>query len=160
MRKIILIALFSLILISNKSFSKEVNLSCDLSKFFTRKYMTQDEQQIPLSKVDPIDLRTATLSFDMEKKEFLDSNLIFPMEYRNVLFTDDEIYFITKGSKNNDNVFYYDTRLNRITGEMTRMIQVTENAIKKRLENNSNGPTGFGWKQTLIYQCKVVDKLF
>ena len=159
MKKLLPILVISL-LFGGNGHAKQVNLSCELTKYFFKEAVLSDEKQIPLSKVDPIDLRTATLSFDMEKKEFLDSNLIFPMEYRNVLFTDDEIYFITKGSKNNDNVFYYDTRLNRITGEMTRMIQVTENAIKKRLENNSNGPTGFGWKQTLIYQCKVVDKLF
>ena len=159
MKKLLSILVLSL-LFGGSAYAREVNLSCELAKYFFKEAVLSDERQIPLSKVDPIDLRTATLSFDMEKEEFLDSNLIFPMEYKNVLFTDDEIYFITKGSKDNNNVFYYDTRLNRLTGEMTRIIRVTENAIKKRLEENPDEFTGLGWKQTLVYHCKVVDKLF
>jgi hypothetical protein len=114
MKKILSILVLCL-LFGGSCYAKEVNLSCELTKYFFKEAVLSDEKQIPLSKVDPIDLKTATLSFDMEKKEFLNSNL---------------------------------------------MIQVTENAIKQRLKNNSNGPTGFGWKQTLVYQCKVVDKLF
>ena len=159
MKKLLGIVVLGLLL-SGNAISKEVNLTCKLSKYFFKESVLKDEKQVPLSKVDPIDLKTVTLSFDMDKKEFLGSNLIWPIEYKSVLFTEEEIYFLTKGYKDNNNVFYYDTRLNRLTGELTRMIQVTEKAIKKQLETNSNAPSGFGWKQTLIYQCKVVDKLF
>lgn len=158
MRKIILITLFSFILIPTKSFSKEVNLSCDLSKFFTRKYISQDEQQIPLSKVHPTYLEKVSLSFDMENEKFLGSNSISSGEYKSVLFTDDEIYFKTKGYKDKG-MFYYDTRLNRTTGELTRVTRVTESYVKSRLKKK-DGDTGLGWKQTEVYQCKVVDKLF
>ena len=121
--------------------------------------MTQDEQQIPLSKVDPTYLGKVSLSFDMENEKFLGSNYIFPGEYKSVLFTDDEIYFMTKGFKDNEEVFYYDTRLNRMTGELTRVIRVTESYVKSRLKIK-DADTGWGWKQTQVYQCKVVDKLF
>ena len=158
MKKIIT-AFCLVFLFSNNSFSKEVNLSCDLSKFFTRKYMTQDEQQIPLSKVDPTYLGKVSLSFDMENKKFLGSNLIFPEEYKKVLFTNEEIYFMTKGFKDNEEVFYYDTRLNRMTGELTRVTKVTESYIKSRLKIK-DAAIDWGWKQTQVYQCKLVDKLF
>jgi hypothetical protein len=158
MKKILIIFCLFFIFSSNV-YSKEVNLSCDLSKFFTRQYMTQDEQQIPLSKVEPTYLGKVSLSFDMENEKFLGSNLIFPTEYKSVLFTDEEIYFITKGFKDNEEVFYYDTRLNRMTGELTRVTRVTESYVKSRLKIK-DADTGWGWKQTQVYQCKVVDKLF
>lgn len=121
--------------------------------------MTSDEQQIPRSKLDPTYLRKISISFDMENEKFLGSNLIFPTEYKSVLFTEDEIYFMTKGFKDNEDYFYYDTRLNRMTGELTRVTKVTESVVKDRLEKKKDD-TGWGWKQTQVYQCKVVDKLF
>ena len=157
--RINILIFFLLFIFSSNAYSKEVNLSCDLSKFFTRKYMHKDEKQIPLSKVDPIYLGKVTLSFDIENKKFLGSNLIFPIEYKSVLFTDEEIYFMTKGFKDNKDYFYYDTRLNRMTGELTRVTKVTESVVKDRLEKKKDD-TGWGWKQTQVYQCKVVDKLF
>ena len=154
------VLIFCLVFIfTSNAYSKEVNLSCDLSKFFTRKYMTSDEQQIPRSKLDPTYLRKVSISFDMENEKFLGSNLIFPTEYKSVLFTEDEIYFMTKGFKDNEDYFYYDTRLNRMTGELTRVTKVTESVVKDRLEKKKDD-TGWGWKQTQVYQCKVVDKLF
>ena len=121
--------------------------------------MHKDEKQIPLSKVDPIYLGKVTLSFDMENEKFLGSNLIFPTEYKSVLFTDEEIYFITKGFKDNEDYFYYDTRLNRMTGELTRVTKVTESVVKSRLKNKE-ADAYWGYKQTQVYQCKVVNKLF
>jgi len=150
---------FLLFIFSSNAYSKEVNLSCDLSKFFTRKYLTQDEQQIPLSKVDPTYLKKVSLSFNIENKKFLGSNLIFPGEYKSVLFTDEEIYFMSKGFKATESYFYYDSRLNRLTGELTRVTRVTESVVKERLKKKNADP-GLGFKQTQVYQCKVVDKLF
>ena len=125
------VLIFCLVFIfTSNAYSKEVNLSCDLSKFFTRKYMTSDEQQIPRSKLDPTYLRKVSISFDMENEKFLGSNLIFLTEYKSVLFTEDEIYFMTKGFKDNEDYFYYDTRLNRMTGELTRVTKVTESVVK------------------------------
>ena len=95
----------------------------------------------------------------MENEKFLGSNLIFPIEYKSVLFTEDVIYFMTKGFKNNEDYFYYDTRLNRMTGELTRVTRVTESVVKDRLKKKKDD-AGWGWKQTQVYQCKVVDKLF
>ena len=158
MKKILTILITSL-LWCNIGYSKEVNLSCDLSKFYTRKYMTSDEQQKPLSKVDPMYLKKVSILFDMENKKFLGSNLIFPTEYKSVLFTEDEIYFMTKGFKDNKDYFYYDTRLNRTTGELTRVTRVTEHVVKMRLKKKKDDAY-WGWKQTQVYQCKVVDKLF
>ena len=158
MKKIILIILFSLILIQTKSFSKEVNLSCDLSSFFIKKNFVTDEVKIPLDKVEPIYLNKVTIKFDMENEEFLGSNLIFPNEYKKVLFSEDEIYFLTKGI-DDDSASFYDTRLNRVTGELTRIVQPTKALLRKQLEN-TDGSTDGGFKQTEIYQCKVVDKLF
>ena len=154
------VLIFCLVFIfTSNAYSKEVNLSCDLSKFFTRKYMTSDEQQIPRSKLDPTYLRKISISFDMENEKFLGSNLIFPTEYKSVLFTEDEIYFMTKGFKDNEDYFYYDTRLNRTTGELTRVTRVTESVVKDRLKKKKDDAY-WGWKQTQVYQCKVVDKLF
>ena len=59
--------------------------------FLLENIRLQDEQQIPLSKVDPMYLGKVSISFDMENKKFLGSNLIFPIEYKSVLFTEDEI---------------------------------------------------------------------
>ena len=72
MKKLLSILVLSLLFAGNVH-AKEVNLSCELTKYFFKEAVLSDEKQIPLSKVDPVDLRTATLSFDMEKKEFLDS---------------------------------------------------------------------------------------
>jgi hypothetical protein len=137
--KINILISFLLFIFSSNAYSKEVNLSCDLSKFFTRKYMTSDEQQIPLSKVDPMYLGKVSILFDMENKKFLSSNLIYPIEYKSVLFAD--------------------TRLNRTTGELTRVTRVTESVVKDRLKKKKDDAY-WGWKQTQVYQCKVVDKLF
>ena len=103
-------------------------------------------------------LDKVTIKFDMENEEFLGSNLIFPNEYKKVLFSEDEIYFLTKGI-DDDSASFYDTRLNRVTGELTRIVQPTKALLRKQLEN-TDGPTDGGFKQTEIYQCKVVDKLF
>ena len=158
-KKIFLSIIVLGLLLTSNAYSKEVNLSCDLSKFFTRKYMTSDEQQIPRSKLDPTYLRKVSISFDMENEKFLGSNLIFPTEYKSVLFTEDEIYFMTKGFKDNEDYFYYDTRLNRMTGELTRVTRVTESYVKSKLKT-PDADTGWGWQQTEVYQCKEVDKLF
>ena len=158
MKKILSIIVLGLLFTSN-AYSKEVNLSCDLSKFFTKKYTLQDDQQIPLSKVDPMYLGKVSISFDMENEKFLGSNLILPIEYKSVLFTEGEIYFMTKGFKDNKDYFYYDTRLNRMTGELTRVTRVTEHVVKMRLKKKKDDAY-WGWKQTQVYQCKVVDKLF
>ena len=146
---------------ASKVKSKEVNLSCDISKFFTRKYMLDDEKQIPLSKLQPSYLKKVTLSFDMDNEKFLGSNLIYPNEYKSVLFSqiEDVIYFMTKGFKNNEDIYYFDTRLNRMTGELTRVTRVTESYVKSKLKT-PDADTGWGWQQTEVYQCKEVDKLF
>ena len=157
--KINILIFFLVFIFTGNAYSKEVNLSCDLSKFYTRKYMTSDEQQKPLSKVDPMYLGKVSILFDMENKKFLGSNLIYPIEYKSVLFTEDEIYFMTKGFKDNKDYFYYDTRLNRITGELTRVTKVTESVVKSRLKNKE-ADAYWGYKQTQVYQCKVVNKLF
>ena len=158
MKKII-ITFCLIFLFVNNSFSKEVNLSCDLSRFFIKKRLMADLQQIPLSKVDPKYLTKRTLSFDIENKKFLNSNLIYPDEYKSVIFNDDEIYFISKGFYNNKNPFYYDTQLNRLSGELIRVTKVTESYVRRKLEI-PNADTGFGWEQKKVYQCKLVDKLF
>ena len=157
--RINILIFFLLFIFSSNTYSKEINLSCDLSKFFMKEYLTQDEKQIPLSKVDPTYLKKVSLSFDIENKKFLGSNLIFPGEYKSVLFTDEEIYFMSKGFKDKESYFYYDSRLNRLTGELTRVIRVTERVIKERLEKKKPN-AGLGFKQTEVYQCKAIDKLF
>ena len=144
---------------ANISFSKEVNLSCDLSHFFTKKNVMDDLQQIPLSKLESKYLTKLTLSFDVENKKFLKSNLIYTNEYKSIIFDDDEIFFITKGFYNNKDSFYYDTRLNRLSGELIRVTKVTESYVRRKLEI-PNADTGFGWEQKKVYQCKLVDKLF
>ena len=83
--------------------------------------------------------------------------MIYPDEYKSVIFSDDEIFFVTKGFQNNKDPFYYDTRLNRLSGELTRIIKVTESHIQTLLKI-PNARIGFEQKE--IYQCKVVDKLF
>jgi hypothetical protein len=151
--------IFFLILIINSSVNaKEVNLACELSKFFTKKYMMEDLKQVPLSKLEPTYLKKVTLSFDMDNKKFLGSNLIYSSEYKSVLFTEDVIYFMTKGFKNNSDIFYYDSRLNRMTGELTRVTKVTESYVKSRLKI-PDADTGWGWEQNEVYQCKIIDKL-
>ncbi len=50
------------------------------------------------------------------------------------------------------------TRLNRLTGELTRTIQPTKKYLKSQLKIE-NG-TRMGYKLSKVYQCKVVDKLF
>ena len=142
---------------ANISFSKEVNLSCNLSHFFKKENVLDDLQQIPLSKVESNYLQKVTLSFNVENKKFLNSNLIYPDEYKSVIFSDDEIFFVTKGFQNNKDPFYYDTRLNRLSGELTRIIKVTESRIQALLKI-PNAHIGFEQKE--IYQCKVVNKLF
>lgn len=158
MKKIIL-AIFFLIFFSNVSYSKEVNLSCDLSSFFIKKSFVTDEVQIPLDKVDAVYLNKVTLKFDVDNKIFLGSNLITSDEYKEVLFTDEEIFFLTKGVDDEDHFAFYDTRLNRLNGQLTRIMQPTKAYLRKQLEKK-DGPTSGGFKQTEIYQCKVVDKLF
>ena len=144
-------------LFSGNANSKQVDLSCEISKFFAKELVLEEEKQIPLSKIDKRYLKKVTISFDMDKQEFLGSNLIYPDEYKKVLFTDDEIYFMTKGFKNKEDLFYYDTRLNRISGELTRTVKATETYVKQQLE--ANGKPILGWKRTQVYQCKVVDRL-
>ena len=69
MKKLLSILILSLFFGGN-AYAKEVNLSCELTKYFFKEAVLSDEKQILLSKVDPIDLKTATLSFDMEKRNF------------------------------------------------------------------------------------------
>jgi len=158
MKKLLSIIIVSLLLSANV-YSKEINLSCDLSKFLTKKFFFKDLKQIPLSQVDSTYLKKVTLSFDLENEKFLGSNLIYGNEYKSVLFTDDEIFFMTKGYKDNKDIFFYDTRLNRLSGELTRVTKVTESYVKSRLKI-PDADTGFGWEQREVYECKVVDKLF
>ena len=67
--------IFFLILIINSSVNaKEVNLACELSKFFTKKYMMEDLKQVPLSKLEPTNLKKVTLALAMDNKKFLGSN--------------------------------------------------------------------------------------
>ena len=96
-----------------------------------------DLQQIPLSKVDSVYLQKKTLSFDIDKKKFLDSNLINPNHYKNIIFSDDEIFFISKGFYKNNDPTYYDARLNRLTGELIRVAKATESYVKMRLETKN-----------------------
>ena len=105
MKKLLGIVVLGLLLSGNAN-SKQVDLSCEISKFFAKELVLEDEKQIPLSKVDKRYLKKVTISFDMDKQEFLGSNLIYPDEYKKVLFTDDEIYFMTKGFKNKEDLFY------------------------------------------------------
>jgi len=158
MKKLLLVLVFSLLAL-NVANAKEVNLSCELSKFFTREFTLGDDKQTPLSQLDPNYLEKKTIVFDVEREKFLGSNLILRNEYKSVLFTEEEIYFKTKGFSNNKNSLFWDTRLNRITGELTRVTRPTESYIKARLKM-ADARTYLGWKQTEIYQCKVVDKLF
>ena len=51
MKKILLVLVFSLLAL-NVANAKEVNLSCELSKFFTREYTLGDDKQTPLSQLD------------------------------------------------------------------------------------------------------------
>ena len=144
---------------SGNTFAKEVNLSCELSKYIEKKGVLDDEKQIPLSKVSASNLKKFTLSFDMENEKFIGSNLIGPNEYKSVLFSSlgNMIYFITKGYKA-DAISYYDTRLDRLTGELTRTIQPTEKFLRGQFENT--GTAEIGYQLTKIYQCKLVEKLF
>ena len=103
MKKLLSIIIVSLLLSANV-YSKEINLSCDLSKFLTKKFFFKDLKQIPLSQVDSTYLKKVTLSFDLENEKFLGSNLIYGNEYKSVLFTDDEIFFMTKGYKDNKDI--------------------------------------------------------
>tara|TARA_Y100000768_G_scaffold384188_1_gene367742 strand:+ start:710 stop:1189 length:480 start_codon:yes stop_codon:yes gene_type:complete len=148
---------FLVLMVCGQAFAKEVNLSCELSKYFIKESVLSDTNQIPLSTLDASQLAKVTISFDIDNEKFLGSNLIGPTEYKSVLFTDDEIYFMTKGWED-DNIFYYDTRLNRLTGELTRTIQPTKKYLKSQLKIE-NG-TRMGYKLSKVYQCKVVDKLF
>ena len=158
MKKLLGIVVLGL-LFGNSAYTKEINLSCELSKYIEKKGVLTDEQQIPLSKVNASDLKKFTLSFDMENEKFLGSNLIGPNEYKNVLFSslDNMIYFMTKGYKADD-ITYYDTRLDRLTGELIRTIQPTEKFLRSQFENT--GTAEIGYKQTKIYQCELVKKLF
>ena len=158
MKKLLSIIILGLLFTTSAN-AKEINLSCELSKYIEKKGVLSDEQQIPLSKVNASDLKKFTLSFDMENEKFLGSNLIGPNEYKSVLFSklDDVIYFITKGYKA-DAISYYDTRLDRLTGELTRTIQPTEKFLRGQYENT--GTAEIGYQQTKIYQCKLVEKLF
>ena len=158
MKKLLAIVVLGL-LFSSSAYTKEINLSCELSKYIEKKGVLNDEQQIPLSNVNASDLKKFTLSFDMENEKFLGSNLIGPNEYKNVLFSslDNMIYFMTKGYKADD-ITYYDTRLDRLTGELTRTIQPTEKFLRSQFENT--GTAEIGYKQTKIYQCELVKKLF
>ena len=158
MKKLFGVLVFSLLAL-NVANAKEVNLSCELSNFFTREYALEDDKQIPLSQLDSDYLEKKTIVFDIEREKFLGSNLILKYEYESVLFTEEVIYFKTKGFKNNKNSLFWDTRLNRITGELTRVTRATESYVKERLKM-TDARTYLGWKQTEIYQCKVVDKLF
>jgi|TARA_B110000027_G_C15934674_1_gene218491 hypothetical protein len=158
MKKLLSIIIFGL-LISESVHAKEVNLSCELSKYIEKKWALAEEQQIPLSKVSASDLKKFTLSFDMENEKFLGSNLIGPNEYKSVTFSslNNMIYFMTKGYQADD-ITYYDTRLDRLTGELTRTIRPTEKFLKAQFENT--GKAEIGYEQTKIYQCKLVEKLF
>ena len=131
MKKLLLTIIFGFLLI--ESAYAKVNLSCELSKYIEKRWALAEEVQTPLSKVSAADLKKLTLSFDMENERFLGSNLIGPNEYKSVTFSslDNMIYFMTKGYKADD-ITYYDTRLDRLTGELIRV----------------------------IYQCKLVEKLF
>ena len=82
MKKLLGIVVLGL-LFSSSAYTKEINLSCELSKYIEKKGVLNDEQQIPLSKVNASDLKKFTLSFDMENEKFLGSNLIGPNEYKN-----------------------------------------------------------------------------
>ena len=86
-------------------------------------------------------------------------NLIYPNEYKSVTFSslDNMIYFMTKGYKADD-ITYYDTRLDRLTGELIRVMRPTEKFLKAQFENT--GKAEIGYEQTKIYQCKLVEKLF
>jgi hypothetical protein len=158
MKKILGIIVLSLLL-SGSAYAKEVNLSCELSKYIVKRWALAEEVQTPLSKVSAADLKKLTLSFDMENERFLGSNLIGPNEYKSVTFSslDNMIYFMTKGYKADD-ITYYDTRLDRLTGELTRTIRPTEKFLKAQFENT--GKAEIGYEQTKIYQCKLVEKLF
>ena len=158
MKKLLLTIIFGFLLIES-AYAKEVNLSCELSKYIEKRWALAEEVQTPLSKVSAVDLKKLTLSFDMENERFLGSNLIGPDEYKSVTFSslDNMIYFMTKGYQADD-ITYYDTRLDRLTGELTRTIRPTEKFLKAQFENT--GKAEIGYEQTKIYQCKLVEKLF
>ena len=158
MKKILGIIVLSLLL-NGSAYAKEVNLSCELSKYIVKRWALAEEVQTPLSKVSAADLKKLTLSFDMENERFLGSNLIGPNEYKSVTFSslDNMIYFMTKGYKADD-ITYYDTRLDRLTGELIRVMRPTEKFLQGQFENT--GKAEIGYEQTKIYQCKLVEKLF
>ena len=139
-------------------YAKEVNLSCELSKYFIKESVLSDTKQIPLSTLDASQLAKVTISFDIDNEKFLGSNLIWPTEYKSVIFTGDEILFVTKGWED-DNVFYYTTRLNRLNGELTRTTQPTRDYLNGQPKNKKNF-TDLGFILSKVYQCKVVNKLF
>ena len=158
MKKLLGIIVLGLLL-SGNAYAKEVNLSCELSKYIEKRWALAEEIQTPLSKVSAADLKKLTLSFDMENERFLGSNLIGPNEYKSVTFSslDNMIYFMTKGYKADD-ITYYDTRLDRLTGELIRVMRPTEKFLQGQFENT--GKAEIGYEQTKIYQCKLVEKLF
>tara|TARA_R110000803_G_scaffold195571_1_gene258833 strand:- start:92 stop:568 length:477 start_codon:yes stop_codon:yes gene_type:complete len=158
MKKLLLTIFFGFLLIES-AYAKEVNLSCELSKYIEKRWALAEEVQTPLSKVSAADLKKLTLSFDMENERFLGSNLIGPNEYKSVTFSslDNMIYFMTKGYKADD-ITYYDTRLDRLTGELIRVMRPTEKFLQGQFENT--GKAEIGYEQTKIYQCKLVEKLF
>jgi hypothetical protein len=157
MKKILSIIILSL-LFGGNGYAKEVNLSCELSKYFIKESVLSDTKQIPLSTLDASQLAKVTISFDIDNEKFLGSNLIWPTEYKSVIFTGDEILFVTKGWED-DNVFYYTTRLNRLNGELTRTTQPTRDYLNGQPKNKKNF-TDLGFILSKVYQCKVVNKLF
>ena len=158
MKKLLSILVFSLLGL-NVANAKEVNLSCELSKYIEKRWALAEEIQTPLSKVNASDLKKFTISFDIENEKFLGSTLIGANEYKSVLFSslDNMIYFITKGHKADD-ISYYDTRLDRLTGELIRVMRPTEKFLQGQFENT--GTAEVGYELTKIYQCKLIEKLF
>ena len=68
MKKLLSIIILGLLFTTSAN-AKEINLSCELSKYIEKKGVLSDEQQIPLSKVNASDLKKFTLSFDMENEK-------------------------------------------------------------------------------------------
>ena len=156
MRKFILILVVGLLL-SGNAYTKETNIECDLSKYTVMEDDINNSKQIPLSALDPSQReRKVTIIFDLDNEKFLGSSLIGKTEYKKVLFTDDKIYFVTKGFKSTD-IMYYDTILDRLTGELIRTIKPTKKYLQIISEYEIDNGTSLAYEQTTVYQCKVMD---
>ena len=152
MRKLLGIVVLGLLIPLN-AFSKETSLQCDLKKYLKKETLLQDKKQVPMSEVPESFKNKEFLVLDFDNKKYINSSkFIFPMDYKSFNFSEDSVHFIGYGP-GTENYFYYNSILNRYTGELTTIIKPSKIVQKKK-------PTEAGFELNLIYQCELTKKKF